>query len=362
MEVKLYRLEELESHLHTSFTGSAGPLSMSPLRLASYLNNPRAEATDIVLIELHTQGELISYRTLLPDHFISRSGQRLRFAWLSGNWVHPDYRRKGISTRLLHGAEEAWDGRLMYTNYAPASKAVYDQSKSFMPVVSREGKRFYLRAASEELLGLRMGGSFVFRNIDSLINSFREKKLRRIGQEVPEGCTIERVELIDDDLRKIITQSQDKALFRRDAEVFQWAMDHPWVTHEKVSPVDYHFSYQALRFENTLLKFRDADTGSRGMLWLIQHNNVLSVPYVFVENKALYSHMAEYILKSMIRSGSTHTTLRCQDLINKLQLFKRHFLLIRDMPQHIFAHVKLHEQIPDGLAFQDGDGDVMFTG
>ena len=61
----------------------------------------------------------------------------MRFAWLSGNCVDPEFRRKGFSTRLLQQAEALWDGRLMYTNYAPASKAVYDRTGQF-PLLLKE--------------------------------------------------------------------------------------------------------------------------------------------------------------------------------------------------------------------------------
>lgn len=362
MDVLTYRLEEIESHLLASFSRSSGTQSMSPLRLASYLENPRSDPTDIVLIELHHKGKLIAYRTLLPDHFVSSDEKIVRFAWLSGNWVHPAFRRKGISTQLLHSAEKAWDGRLMYTNYAPASKAVYDRSESFRPVAIRKGKRFYLRAASDELLGRRMGSSSVFRTCDRVINKFREGNLYRLGQKEHVGCSIEKLDGFDDETRKLLAQSREKSLFQRDATVFEWAIDYPWITHKEVPALEYHFSYKAQRFENILLKFRDMDTGNMGMLWLIQHNNVLSVPYVLVENEAIFSHMAEYILWNMINSGSTHATLRCPELVNELMLFKRHFLLVRNMPQHIFAHAKLEEQFPDGLKIHDGDGDVMFTG
>jgi hypothetical protein len=250
----------------------------------------------------------------------------------------------------------------MYTNYAPASKAVYDQSKSFSSLAIREGKRFYLRAASEELLGKRMGGSSVFRSCDRVINSFREKNLLRLGQKLPKGCSVEKLFGFDGELWKVIDKSQEKSLFRRDAELFNWAMNYPWITDKEVPPLDYHFSYQARRFENVLLRFRHQDSGSIGMLWLTIHNQVLSAPYVFAESEEIYSSMAEYILRTMINSGSSHATLHCPELVKNLLQFKRHFLLVRNMPQRIFAHSKLEELIPKGLRIHDGDGDVMFTG
>jgi uncharacterized protein (DUF2252 family) len=77
MDVKMYSLEELESHFQNSPPWSSGTQSMSPLRLASYLKNPRAESSDMVLIEMRQAGRTAeAYRTLLPDHFISSLGQK----------------------------------------------------------------------------------------------------------------------------------------------------------------------------------------------------------------------------------------------------------------------------------------------
>ena len=358
----MYSLEELESHLQNSPSWSTGAQSMSPLRLASYLKNPRAESSDVVLIEMRQEGKLLAYRTLLPDYFISSQGQKLRFAWLSGNWVHPGSRRKGLSTLLLQSMEKAWEGRLMYTNFAPASKAVYDRTGSFREVFHREGKRFYLRAATEELLGQRMGGRRFLRAFDGIINQFREGKLERVRQDTSTGCSIEIVDGFDGEMRKLISAFQKEALFGRGAEIFQWAISYPWITHKEAPPIDYHFSYLARRFENRLLKFRQAETGSTGLLWMVLHNNVLSIPYVFAGNESLYPHMSEYILRTMIDSGVKHATLRNQELSNGLLQNKGLFLLTRNMPQQIFAHVMLADQIPLDKSLQDGDGDVMFTG
>jgi len=358
----MYSLEELESHLQNSPSRPSGTQSMSPLRLASYLKNPRAESADVVLIEMREAGQLLAYRTLLPDHFITRQGQKVRFAWLSGNWVHPHYRRKGWSTSLLQSLEKAWEGRLMYTNYAPASKAVYDRSGSFREVFLREGKRYYLRAASEELLGKRMGGSRFLRKMDGFTNRIREGKLERFRQDISPGCHIEPLDGFDEESRKYISELQEDSLFQRDTEVFNWAINYPWITDKEAPSVDYHFSYLARRFENHLLKFRQPDTGNLGLLWMVLHNHVLSTPYVFAENGSLYPHMTAYILKTMLDTGVSHATLRNQQLSDGLLSYKRQFLHIRNMPQRIYAHVKLADQIPLDKSLQDGDGDVMFTG
>ena len=108
MDLISYTLEDLKSHQFKAFSGDKTVVPFSPLRLTSYLQNPRAEKRDHVLFEMRHKERLIAYRTLLPDCFFDHSGNPHRFAWLSGNYVDPEYRRQGISTRLLQLADFSW--------------------------------------------------------------------------------------------------------------------------------------------------------------------------------------------------------------------------------------------------------------
>ncbi len=362
MDLKSYTLEELKPYLYTLYSNPESLVPVSPLRLQSYLKNPRAKHSDPVLYEMRQEGEVIAYRTLLPDCFYDRNGNPQRFAWLSGNWVRPDMRRQGISTRLLDMAEEQWEGKLMYTNYAPDSKALYDRTGRFRMIANREGKRFYLRSASEDLLGNRLGSRPLLRTVDRMVNRLREWRIEkyRFPQECP--CEVKQINDFITQLSELVKRLQQESLFRRDREIFEWALEYPWVTEQACDPVNYHFSYRANRFENLLFQFTHPDGKMRGVLWLIIHNNVLSAPYLFAGDKALHSCMAETIVRTMIAKGCTHTTIRNPELLEKLMAHKKIFLSVRKIPQLIFAHEKLADLIPDNPLIHDGDGDVMFTG
>ncbi len=362
MDLKSYTLEEVKPYLYTLYSKQESLLPVSPLRLQSYLKNPRAKLSDPVLYEMRQKGEVIAYRALLPDCFYDREGNSQRFAWLSGNWVRPDMRRRGISSSLLKMAEEQWEGRLMYTNYAPQSKALYDHTGRFRVIANREGKRIYLRSASGDLLSKRFGASILFGAGDRIINHLREARLERFKFSLETPCTSERLKSFVAQLSALVSKLQQDALFRRDREIFEWALEYPWVTEQACDPLNYHFSYRANRFENSIYHFSQKDGDSQGILWLMLHNNVLSVPYFFAGDKALHTCMAETIVRTMIACGCTHTTIRNPELLDKLMAFKRIFLSVRNMPQLIFAHEKLSGLIPDNPLIHDGDGDVMFTG
>ncbi len=362
MDLKSYTLKELETYLRPLFSDAEYRVPLSPLRLDSYLRNPRAEAADPVLFELLQEGELLAYRTLLPDCFFDRDGFPYRFAWLSGNWVRPDKRRQGLSTRLLEMAEEHWQGRLMYTNYAPDSKALYDHTGRFRVIANREGKRFYLRSATEELLGKRLGSGKLLHFADQVVNQLREGSIEKFRLREQDSCMVKRIPDFDESYSEIVNTIQKESLFRRDSHIFNWALENPWVTQESSPALQYQFSYQARRFENILYHFSCKDTGKEGLAWLVLHNRVLSVPYFFAEENHLLPCMAGTILRIMIDEDCTHATLRNQALIESFKPFRSIFLSVRKMPQLIFAHEKLQDLLPEKTVIHDGDGDVMFTG
>lgn len=362
MDLRTFTLEELEQYLNPLFSSHGSTLPLSPLRLKSYLANPRADKRDTVLFEMHHENQLVGYRTLLPDKFYDREGLPQGFAWLSGNWVHPRMRRQGISTLLLNEAEEKWYGRLMYTNYAPDSKALYDHTGRFRLIARREGMRYYLRSNTEELLANRIKAGALLKMGDQVINKLREKQLTSFRFPESSSISLERIKEPAPDMEAIISLIQQDSLFRRDMNIFSWALGNPWVTDQNIPHINYHFSFSSDKFENIFFKFQDEENGARGMLWLIHHNRAISVPYLFTEDDQLMDAMASILTRTMIELGCTHTTIRHPGLNTRLEAFSKLFLSSKQMPQLVFAHNNLSDSIPPLAFIHDGDGDVMFTG
>lgn len=362
MEARSYTLGDLEAHLKQSYDETSPLIPVSPGRLASYLHNPRADPSDHVLFEMREGDSLIAYRTLLPDLFFDVGGTPRRFAWLSGNYVLPPFRRKGLSTRLLQLAEARWEGRLMYTNYAPDSKAVYDRSGQFRVLALREGQRFYLRAGSSELLKGRTVLHSLLPVADRLINLKVEKKLKKYTPDLPDDCHIRRVTEMDDAMEELAASSGAGTLFRRNREVFRWILQYPWVSTEANPSLHYHFSHHSGQFENLLYRFESKGTGGIGWLWLLVHGSRLGAPYVYTSDQGIISWMAATMIDTMIRHRCGYTTVRHDGLRNALAARRKWFLSARRMPQLVFCHKQLKDHIPGEFTLQDGDGDVVFTG
>lgn len=362
MEFRSYTLGELESHLTPMYHGPGVLVPISPARLTSYTHNPRAHPGDRVLFECLNNGRIIGFRTLLPDHFMDARGGVQKFAWLSGNYVDPVHRRKGISTRLLQMAEESWEGRFLYTNYAPGSRSVYEHTGRFPLLLERPGRRFYLRASLEELLVNRIGGRRLFRMSDRTINALRERKLVKYAGGAPFHGTIHRTGLNDPDLRDRIDNSMGSSLFSRDSKAMKWILDHPWLTEHPEGSFSYPFSYGTEKFRNLIYEFHSSGRDGGGWMWLLIHNRKVTVPYFRYDSDRVLEKMVIRILCTMVEENSATITVRYPDLAGGLEKYRRLFIARRNMPQMIFSHRELFPLIPSGKMVFDGDGDVAFTG
>lgn len=386
-EMKVCCLEALQAHIQELAAVPGGLLPLSPSRLSSYLHNPRARPGDPLLFEWYIDARLVAFRSLLPDHFLDADNKPKRFAWLSGTYVEPAYRRRGISTILLKEAERRWQGRLMYTNYAPAAKALFDNSGHFVRLALRQGRRYYLRSDLRGLLGQRLGFPALLGAADSLLNWSRERKLRAFSPVDPLLCRVEEIE----DPLAFFTPGKEKgqapeaeavlkkSLFNRDAPTLAWILKYPWLRtlkQEEANPYNYPFSYQAKSFAQRLFRFsppgeQNNTSPNTNLLWLTVHNKKLSIPYLWYDNPETLPSMARHIVRFMIEEKLSYLTLRQEALLPHMKNLTKSCIATRNMPQQIFVHQSLgdlarryntSDKTSSRLPIFDGDGDVVFTG
>ena len=175
MKVELIRHQELPVFIESPIFRSNAPLPISRRRAMSHFHNPRAEAQDTVLVLISENDTMLGYLGLLPDLlFINNREERI--AWMSCIWVSPAARGKGIAKRLLGAAYEAWDGRLLATEFTGPAKQLYDKTGYFNALTSLHGQRFYLRSNLAFLLppkhAIFQKGRFLLKALDAFINFF----------------------------------------------------------------------------------------------------------------------------------------------------------------------------------------------
>ncbi|MEX2428057.1 MAG: GNAT family N-acetyltransferase [Bacteroidales bacterium] len=361
MTINIYTIAELHDYIASDSYLHSDIVPVSPERVYSYTNNPRADQQMPVLFTLTENDRLLAYRTVLPDCFLNGS-ERTAFAWLSGNFVAPEQRRKGLSTRLFKAVEEAWNGQLMYTNYAPASKAVYDSSGAFTQIKERPGKRYYMRSALATLHKERLRPNVMLKLADKAVNSIRDL-VSGSGMQfpLPPDTRAVQIETLDATTKAIIAHHSGGSLFGRGAEEFEWIRSFPWVTENAEQKLrgQYHFTREVSTFKN--LWYRIEHKTENAFLWITIVNEKLAVPYFFYTDRMQVVAARQLVLKEMTNSNCAYVTIRHPELGPVLGTRKNPFILSRSMPQRYFAHKSIAGSVPRDLLIHDGDGGAVFS-
>ena len=362
MRIEKYNASRLKEFMESEQYQTMPVIPVSLLRARSWLKNPRMDPEDILMYLLFDGEDLAAYRCILPDRHAD-----IRFGWLSGNWVDPDRRRQGLASRLFEEAFADWGHQLMYTNYAPESKAVYDKSRRFALYQERQGIRYYQRAVSAELLGNR---NTIFRTVrpvfkiaDGIINTWQDFRIGTVQKKLkPEYLNVEPVHSVDHASIDLMEQHNRLGFSLRDLDVFDWIRNYPWIKAGKKKNEKYFFTLIVPRNQNIYLKVWNNEGELVGFLMLSIVGEKMTLPYACLQEEA--ARTAIQILDHYLSSEKiSYITTYNPEMIKLLENSRTPLLGSRRMYQKYFATHELIRQLPDGnkIFFQDGDGDVVFT-
>lgn len=324
-------------------------------RIESYLKNPNALPADYILYVLYSDNQLIAYRSLLPDNYYDKS--KTHFAWLSGNWVHPEHRGKGFSSSLLHEAVSDWGNKLMYTNYAPESHALYQKSGLFHLISSRTGSRFYLFAKTQKLLIHRVNKTMhVFLPIlDFFVAIYTHLKIKISSKTKLNTDNITVLQQPDNNFLEAFNRRKKEGFHRTDSELI-WILKYPWVSNAKNNQT-YFFSHYAKAMFYQFLWIKNDNGKNTG--WAILHfrDGVLKIPYYHAEDAEL-ACLAQYVIH--FAKTQKIEQFRCfdTDLVAAVNESKNPFIYQKQAKQNVYAAWDTNPREP---IVKDGDGDYIFT-
>ncbi|PKP10867.1 MAG: hypothetical protein CVU09_04910 [Bacteroidetes bacterium HGW-Bacteroidetes-4] len=366
-QIKKIRLGELEAYANSSEYKESDVIPISSNRIKSYVNNPRADKNDVVLYLLFDGSKLIAFRTLFADYLIL-DGQKIKFAWLSGSWVRTEYRRMGIATQLLDELFADWEGSIIFTNYAPNSKALYDKSKKFEPLIEKQGVRYYFRFHNAALLKKRNVVferlHFAFKLFDLSMNLLflgyyfiQKKRFKNWPNEVE--CNNEN---ISDEVLNYMAANPASNFKRGETEI-RWILNHPWVTQTNNDLQLYPFSSYATCFYYKTLLIRSPHGYISGLALLKVRNRAVTIPYyhaAYDSNTTLGRAIVVFCHKINANSFTLYQT----SLVETIEKIMGVALFKKDMTQKYFIANKLKNRWAIGnkqINVQDGDGDCIFT-
>ncbi|MDO8366392.1 MAG: GNAT family N-acetyltransferase [Saprospiraceae bacterium] len=342
-------------------------LPISLQRAVSYSRNPRAQPNDVVLVLAWSDNALIGYLGALPDWFFFGEHPPERMAWLSCLWIAPSQRGKGLAKKLLNTMLEAWQNRVVLTEFTPEVKHLYARSESMTESPPTIGFRSYLRPNLAQILPPKKP---FFEKIKPLLsaadvllsvpNVFRIKLLHR--KKLP--CQIRNLQNIDEELAQFIAQNQQGELARRDRAALNWMLQYPWVI-ETTSPDDlarrYHFTSTAREFKTLTLQLLDSEQQTIGVLILTLRDGHLRAPHAWHadEHSAIVTSV---IFAHAIRLGAKMLTLYHPRLVRYCNENRTPFFWQKALRRTYFVGHGLSEILStQPLVLQDGDGDAGFT-
>lgn len=367
ISIQKIALEELEEFYNSKDFIKLKNKPISSARVQSYMHNPRANKKDIVLYLAFLKKELVGYRSIWGDTFYTGE-QQVSFGWLSGSWVHPKHRRKGVSTLIFKEVAADWQHKLMYTNYAESSKSLYDKTNQFSALHRLEGVRFYIRFCLADILPKKKNIFKTFKIVwillDGVFNLFLDVMLSFKVSQNENSVHVKVNEPWNTALLEFTDSFIHKNLFQRGRMEFNWIQKYPWVLSDKKAKAEsksYYFSCFSKQFESNRYSMYSKENILIGFLLISIRAGHMKIPYAYFykENrKEVAAFIANQCLKNKLKTFVSYNETLNKEIQNQLSFItKKQFTQKYFMTNDLKKHFKSSQEI----AIQSGDGDVIFT-
>jgi GNAT superfamily N-acetyltransferase len=367
ISIQKIALDELEEFYSSSDFRELKNKPISFARVQSYLNNPRANKNDIVLYLAFYKKELIGYRSIWGDAFYT-GDKKVSFGWLSGSWVHPKHRRKGVSTLLFKEVAVDWQHKLMYTNYAENSKLLYDKTNQFSLLHRLEGVRYYIRFSFADILPKKKKifktTKIIWSVLDYVFNIVINSILRFKKTPKTNDFYIKKNEPWNDSIIAFIDTFINKNLFQRQTKEFDWIQKYAWVfsnDRAKIESKSYYFSCYSKPFESDIYSIYSKENALIGFILMTVSAGHMKIPYAYFHeqnSKEISDFISEKCALMNVKTVVLYNKVLELELNNTLFFVSKKVFI-----QNYFIAKKIEEnfKIKQPIQIQTGDGDVVFT-
>lgn len=357
LKVVKVKLNELEAYCSRFTTGIHSVVPLSQARMKSYLANPNSLSSDVALYTIESKKQIVAFRSIWAD-VLHTSKEPVRFGWCSGNWVHPSFRRKGLSLKLLDVALSDWEGKLMFTNYAPESLNAYMKSGHFSVLHERTGKRFYLKSNYSELLSSKvnnkllgkfaaMGGKLLSFYGSLKAESFVTGNFSHFDISIDTECPEGFFENID----------ENTSLFRRSKEVYDWIFRYPWITETEDEDSQYPFSSFKKSFQYYFITIKKSQFKVSSMLISECEGKVKLLYSIHIPR---HEGLAMQFLAKWCAQQKIETlTILDPELAASMHDIKNPFLFSKAFTMNIYSSFDVEKK--KNTTVFDADGDYIFT-
>lgn len=339
---------------------------ISPQRAFSHAHNPRAQAADVVLVLLYDdKQQMQGYLGVLPDELHFADGSIERVGWLSCMWVNPDLRGQGLSKKLIKAVFEAWNYRILVTEFTPSAKGLYDSTKEFVDLAKPVGLRCYLRPNLAYLLPHRNPKFNKYRGLLRFADACLAipNALRLCFWQVKQVPTFCYIPEIDDEAWALVQQLKKDELMNRQKADLQWICRYPWLIGAAL-PDDisrrYHFSSIDTRFNFLNIKIYK-NQSLIGFLILAVRGDNLKIPYAYFTPQHI-DEVVKVIYKHLFDLRLNMLTVFHPLLVDYFHKNRSPFYKKRPFHRHYIVSRQFEQKLRDyRFGIQDGDADAAFT-
>lgn len=359
-EINKIRLSELEDFVGSNVFRQLPVVPITPARAKSYLHNPRANPEDVVLYLAFVNGQLVAFRSLFAD-VVFTGKEKIRFGWCSGTWVHPSFRRKGFSKQLLLEAYKDWNGKLMLTNYTPASEQLLVDTGLFHSIHRFQGVRAYLFPKTRKLLPLANRNVFFklfFSVVDfgiAMVSAFR---IAFYKEKTTPVFRFETSTFPDEECFRFVNEKNAGSLFTRKEKELKWIFENPWISTSDSSYMErYPFTSFSNAFVYQTIKVYEKNEFAGFFIFSVREEHLKTLHFQVSDGTA--KEVAAYLRKYCKTHNIEMATIYNTGVANALIKQKFPFLRVKNFGQHIYSSFEISQS--ETFKVQDGDGDVFFT-
>lgn len=369
MIIQTFNRSQLADYIESETYRNQVAIPISYHRGISHINNPRAGAEDVLLFVSKNEDSISGYLGVMPDQFTHVNGRVQKIGFMSCMWVSPEARGQGIAVQLIKQALEAYEGRLVATDYVPGTKKIYDRTGGYNedPYIL-SGLRLYVRANLTRILPPKKS---LFAKIkpllklaDRMINTVADFRFINKKFTIPEGVRIEMPETLSDADYQFIKSKQAGEVFARDLTSFNWMLKYPWILESQI--VDelhqkYYFSSFEKKCTHRVLRIFNKKNQLIAIMIFLHRNDHLKLHYGYFEasgmeeaGNVLFAMLAKWKIKTFT---SFHTPLNEWIIRQKspalfTKEIKRYYVIAKSLWSAIHAK---------NATVQSGDIDAGFT-
>ena len=370
MDIKHYKIADLKNELDSDLFWESDNMPITKHRALSFINNPRADKNDIILIVAFEFNKTVGYIGIVPD-IIYLNDNEYKIGVLSTWWVNPTCLKLGIGKKLLFCALSCYDGKLYLSGYTKVAESIYKKTNLFHLINIFSGitinKRFSFNDYySRSILKIITPTRFK-KIITNIINKNLIKKQKHWiyeNENIIKNIRFEYVDKFDLHAEEFIQQHNKNELFRRDFQVLNWIIDYPWVLETPLNDGyydKYYFSSVARKFNFINILIYDLNNKLVGILLLKQRDSHLTIPYIYYEDDYFIT-ITKLLVLHIFQLDIMTISIFNYELINQLKSLKSPLYIMKSknnnkpLISNQFKSFDLSNYI-----LQDGDGDLVFT-